>query len=225
MSIKQNVEGILERMNDAAVKSGRSLEDITLVAVTKFASVEQIRQVIDLGIYNLGENKAQSMLSKYDQIDSKARWNFIGHLQTNKVKSIIEKVSLIHSVDRLSLAQEIQKCASHANIVMPCLLQVNIAKEESKSGVYEEDLFQFYQQVKEFPNIAVKGLMAIMPLEDPELVRPYFRKMKEYYCRIQDEFHEEGMEYLSMGMSNDYIPAIEEGSNMVRIGTAIFKEM
>lgn len=224
MSIRQNIEQIMDKIGTAAVKSGRRAEDITLVAVTKFASVEQIRQVIEMGVLNLGENKAQSMLAKYDQIDSHARWNFIGHLQTNKVKSIIDKASIIHSVDRLSLVQEIQKCASRENLVMPCLLEVNIAKEESKSGIFVEELDALYEQAKMLSNIQVKGLMAIMPLEDPELVRPYFRQMKEQFNRIKEKYHDEDMEFLSMGMSNDYVQAIEEGSNMVRIGTAIFKE-
>jgi pyridoxal phosphate enzyme (YggS family) len=223
MSIAQNVEEIRCRLHDAAAKSGRRGEDVTLIAVTKFASLEQIGEVLACGVRDLGENRAQVLLGKCDNVDKSARWNFIGQLQTNKVKSIIPVVQLIHSVDRLSVAQEIQRCMEKADGVMPVLLQVNIAKEQSKSGMAEEEALPFLRELTKMPNLSVKGLMAIMPLEEPELVRPYFVKMRDLFSRLQEEGYGEQMRFLSMGMSNDYEIAVQEGANMVRIGSAIFK--
>ncbi|MGI6168946.1 MAG: YggS family pyridoxal phosphate-dependent enzyme [Christensenellales bacterium] len=223
MGIAENVEEIRGRLEDAAASRGGRGEDVTLIAVTKFADVQQIAHVMACGIRDLGENRAQVLLGKCNDVDKSAQWNFIGHLQTNKVKSIIPVVQLIHSVDRPSVAQEIQRCMAKANRVMPVLVQVNIAQEQSKAGMAEREVLPFLQQLQELPNLSVKGLMAMMPLEQPEELRPYFIRMRDLFYRLQDAGFEDQMRFLSMGMSNDYEIAVQEGANMVRIGSAIFK--
>jgi pyridoxal phosphate enzyme (YggS family) len=211
--IKRNLEIIRERIDRAAC--GR---EITLVAVTKLHGVEEINDALECGVTDCGENKVQELLSKIDDVGS-TNWHLIGHLQTNKVKQIIGKVKLIHSVDSLHLAQEIDKRAGAAGIVQDVLIQVNAAGEEQKSGAPAEEVPQLLSQMLELKNIRVQGLMQIAPFaEDPEDVRGYFRQVK----RLYDDLKTPDFRYLSMGMSHDFEIAIEEGANMVRIGTAIF---
>ena len=217
MSIKKNIEYIKELMAESAEKSGRSADDVLLIAVTKLHSADEINEAIDAGITDIGENKVQEILEKYDKVKP-VRWHLIGHLQTNKVKYIIDKVNLIHSVDSLHLAQEIEKRAGNQDKIMDVLIQVNSAEEESKFGVGVDETETLIEEVKaNCPHINIKGLMCIAPFElDPEDARPFFGAVKEIFDRHPD------FKVLSMGMSNDFQVAIEEGATAIRVGTKIF---
>lgn len=199
--------------------------NVTLVAVTKYQTLEAMNQMIALGIADVGESRVQDLLLKLPEISPERRIHFIGHLQRNKVKDIIEVVHLIHSVDSLRLAKEINRQAKRVGRVIDILIQVNIAKEEAKYGFEEQDLESVLSQVAQMENLRVQGLMMMAPLfDDPEDARCYFRKMKElfdYYANLN--YNNVYMKYLSMGMTNDYKIALEEGSNMIRIGTALFR--
>ena len=217
MSIKKNIEYIKELMAESAEKSGRSADDVLLIAVTKLHSADEINEAIDVGITDIGENKVQEILEKYDKVKP-VRWHLIGHLQTNKVKYIIDKVDLIHSVDSLHLAKEIEKRAGNQDKIMDVLIQVNSAEEESKFGVGVDETETLIEEVKaNCPHINIKGLMCIAPFElDPEDARPFFGAVKEIFDRHPD------FKVLSMGMSNDFQVAIEEGATAIRVGTKIF---
>ncbi len=201
-------------------------EDVTLIAVTKTRTVQEINEVIAAGATDIGENKVQEILDKYEHVKP-VKWHMIGHLQTNKVKYIIDKVSLIHSVDSLKLAVEINKRAEQKNIIMDILIQVNPAMEESKFGINIEDLEEIIKTISnKCYNIRMKGLMCMVPYAiNPQEIAIYFAKTKETYNKIANmDIPGLEFEYLSMGMSNDYAEAIQEGSNMVRIGSSIFGE-
>lgn len=216
MSIEENIAKIREEIEKRAVKTGRKADDITLIGVTKLHSPDEINQAIDAGLTDIGENKVQELLDKYDRVKP-VRWHMIGHLQRNKVKYIIDKVVLIHSVDSLSLAKEIDKRAKNAGIIMDILIQVNAAEEKTKFGVSTEEADGLIGEIVDAcPNVRIRGFMCIAPYEDDiDLCRPYFEIVRGLCLKY-------GYDYLSMGMSNDYPVAIEEGSNMVRIGSAIF---
>jgi pyridoxal phosphate enzyme (YggS family) len=224
MSIKENIDRINFLKKEAAKKNGRNQEDVLLVAVTKTYGYEQINEAIDAGIKDIGENKVQEILDKYENVKT-VKWHMIGHLQTNKVKYIIDKVSMIHSVDSFKLAEEIDKRAANSGIIMDILIQVNPAMEESKFGIESEGLGELLHKILEgCPNVKVCGLMSIVPYDDnPANVRKYFAQVKNMYDKYKNIEHN-GMEfkYLSMGMSHDFQVAIEEGSNLIRVGTAIF---
>ena len=217
MSIKRNIEYIEELKRASAERSGRNSEDVLLIAVTKLHSPAEINEAIDAGITDIGENKVQEILEKYEKVKP-VRWHLIGHLQTNKVKYIIDKVDLIHSVDSFRLAQEIEKRAGNAGKTMDILIQVNSALEESKFGVGVDETEALIKEVRDnCPHINIKGLMCIAPLEeDPEDARPFFKAVKEIFDRHED------FTVLSMGMSNDFQVAIEEGATAIRVGTMIF---
>lgn len=224
MSIKSNIEYINELKEKAAVKSGRNGDDVLLVAVTKLHGADEINEAIDAGITDIGENKVQEIIDKYEKVKP-VRWHLIGHLQTNKVKYIIDKVSMIHSVDSLKLAKEINKRAIQHNLVMDILIQVNSANEETKFGITSEETEQLINDIAaECSNIRIKGLMCIAPFaEDPDEIRGYFREVKDIYDKYENVKTDNiDFRYLSMGMSHDFEVAIEEGSNLVRVGTAIF---
>lgn len=222
--IRDNITTISGDIKDICVRTGKDPDSITIIAVTKTVDPDHINYAIGCGIQNIGENKVQEIMAKYENIEKNVNWHLIGHLQTNKVKYIIDKVALIHSVDSVSLAQEISRRAEKAGIVMDVLVQVNVAQEETKYGIGYEEIDSFVHELSALGGIKVKGLMTIAPYyEDMEQVRPIFRRLKGKY----DILGEAGipnveMKYLSMGMTNDYKLAIEEGSNMVRIGTGIF---
>ena len=227
MSITQNIEEIRGRMAAAAERSGRSLDDVLLIAVTKLHEPDEIEEAIAAGITDIAENKVQEIQKKYDQIASPVRWHLIGHLQTNKVKNIIDKVVMIHSVESVHLAQEIDKRAAAAGKTMDVLLQVNAAHEESKFGLDPQEVPQVMQDILDTcPNVRIRGLMHMAPWsEDPEEIRPYFREVKELFDTLSKVEHPNAeFTYLSMGMSHDFETAIEEGANIVRIGTSIFGE-
>ena len=224
MSIRENIEHINQLKAEAAARSGRKGEDVLLVAVTKLHDVDEINEAIDCGITDIGENKVQEIMDKFDHVKP-VRWHLIGHLQTNKVKYIIDKVSMIHSVDSLRLAQEINKRAQQHNLTMDILIQVNSAEEESKFGIKTEETGQMIQDILDTcENIRIRGLMCIAPFEEnPEDARVYFAEVKKLYDEYGKMEHPHlDFQYLSMGMSGDFHVAIEEGSNLIRVGTSIF---
>ena len=215
----QTLSDVKERIARAAERAGRKPEEITLVAVTKTHGPEEINEAIACGVTDIGENKVQEILSKYDQITKGVRWHLIGHLQTNKVKSVVDKVDMIHSVDSLHLAEEIDRRCKAIGKTMDILIQVNAAGEEQKSGIAPEEFPALYEAITKLSNLRVRGLMQIAPdTDDTEALRKYFRIVKDLFDQIP------GADVLSMGMSGDFEIAIEEGANMVRIGTAIFGE-
>lgn len=227
MSIGENYLEIVERKNRAAVRSGRNLEDVLLLAVTKLHTVEEIDQAISAGATDAGENRVQELLEKYDRTAEPVRWHLIGHLQTNKVKNIIDKVVLIHSVDSLKLAKEISKRAIAADKVMDILIEINIGMEESKSGVPAEDVESLVKEIAaECEGVRIRGVMCVPPIgETPEDSRPYFKKTKAIFDNLKTlDLPQERFlpDTLSMGMSGDFEVAVEEGATIVRVGSSIF---
>lgn len=219
--IEINIKNIEERIGICAKKSGRSGKDITLVAVSKTVDASTVEEAVKAGVRDFGENRVQEYLKKREAIKDTVNWHIIGPLQSNKIKYIIDDVYLLHSLDRLSLAQEIERQCENKDTFLSALVQVNIAKEPTKSGVYEEDLEKILEGLSVLRRVRVKGLMAIPPPAlNADYNRQYFVRMYELFQRYKDSFP--SFEYLSMGMSGDFEAAIEEGSNMVRIGTAVF---
>lgn len=218
-----NYEKIKQNIKLAAEKSGRKPEDIILLAATKTVDISVINHAISSGIGYIGENRVQEFLSKYDGY-LPVHKHFIGHLQTNKVKDIINRVELIHSVDSYRLAEEISKQAIKNGKVMDILLEINIGSELSKSGFEYSDAQQAVEKISKLEGVKIKGLMAIPPIcENSEQNRPYFQKMKKLFIDIGNKkIDNSSMDILSMGMSDDYDTAISEGANMVRVGTALF---
>lgn len=224
IDIKDNLKKIQETIELAKSRSKESQDKVLLLAVSKTRTAEEINAAIEAGITDIGENKVQEILEKWDHV-SPVRWHMIGHLQRNKVKYIIDKVCMIHSVDSLKLAKEIDRRAKQNDRIMDVLIQVNVAQEESKFGVSVGKTEALIDEIlKLCPNVRVCGLMTIPPLtQDPEEARGQFRQVKEMYDAFQNKRHEHlAFTWLSMGMSNDFPVAIEEGANIVRIGTAIF---
>lgn len=220
---QENYADITERINSAALRAGRNPEDIILLAATKTVDIDTINYAIEKGIKYIGENKVQELLLKDDSI-SGAHKHFIGHLQTNKVKDIINRVEMIESVDSLKLAAEISKQALKSGKTMDILIEINIGDEESKWGFTPENALDSIKEIVKLPNINVKGLMAIPPVcENMEENRKYFKQMYKLFIDISGEkIDNSSMEYLSMGMSDDFEIAIEEGANIIRLGTALF---
>ena len=219
----ENYAEIKKNIKAAAEKSGRREEDIILLAATKTVDVSVINHAVQSGIKYIGENRVQEFLSKKDAL-AECHRHFIGHLQTNKVKDIIGEVELIHSVDSIRLAKEISKQAQKINKTAEILLEVNIGNEESKSGFFEEEVYQAALEISKMPCIRIRGLMAIPPIiEDGGSNDKYFIKMNKLFIDIgTKKIDNSSMDILSMGMSDDYVAAIEHGANLVRIGTALF---
>lgn len=223
-SIAENIKMIEDEKAEAALRSGRRPEDVLLCAVTKNHTAEEMNEAIDAGVTDIGENRVQEILEKYDNV-KEVNWHMIGHLQTNKVKYIIDKVCMIHSVESMRLAEEIDRRAAQHGITMDILVEVNAAGDEAKFGVDVDSASALVNEILEkCPNVRVRGLMTIAPYaEDPEDVRPYFREMKQLYDKLGSIKHDRlDFKYLSMGMSNDRVVAVEEGSTVIRVGTAIF---
>lgn len=222
--IRKNILDIKSRIEKAAIKSGRNFEGIEIIAVTKTVGLEKINLAINEGISNLGENRVQELLEKYDNIKVDCNWHLIGYLQTNKVKYIIDKVRMIHSVDRLDLAREINNRAKKIDKTVEILIQVNISGEESKFGISPQKVFDLTKEISLLRNVRVKGLMTIAPFTNKEEeIRPVFRSLREILIDIKKENIDNiDMDFLSMGMSNDFEIAVEEGANILRIGTSIF---
>ena len=215
MTIEQNLKDVKERITKSALKVYRHPENIKLVAVTKTFSVDVINKAIDSGINSIGETKVQEAKKKFEQIGRKVEWHMIGHLQSNKVKDAVKIFDIIHSIDRMKIAKKVSNECLKLNKKMPILVEVNLTKD--KFGVKPEEIAEFVNEIKKLEGIKVEGLMTIAPFIDPEETRPYFKKLSELVlkCKLKE---------LSMGMSNDFEVAIEEGTTMVRIGTAIFGE-
>ena len=225
-TIGTNLEKVKERIAQAALRAGRNPQDIQLVAVSKTMSAETVRQAIEAGVTILGENYVQEARKKIEEIGHTARWDFIGHLQSNKAKYVVDLFDIIHSVDRLSLAKEINKLAEKKGKTIKIFVQVNISGEEAKSGIDPEGVNALVKDIVSLPNVSVEGLMTMPPFfDDPEMARPYFIALRKLRDTLREEHGEHtDLKELSMGMSADFEVAIEEGSTLVRVGTAIFGE-
>ncbi len=222
-TIENNFKRIQNQIHQCCEKNGIDYNNIKLIAVTKTRNADEINRAVQAGALDIGENKVQEIMDKHQDV-LPVQWHMIGHLQTNKVKYIIDKVHMIHSLDSLKLAEEINKRAKQHHKVMDVLVQVNAAEEESKYGLTIKDSRSFIETLQRYENIHVKGLMTIAPfVENSENVRKYFRQMKQLFDDCKDLVSGNvTMQYLSMGMTNDFEVAIEEGANMIRIGTAVF---
>lgn len=222
--LKDDYEAVKNNIEQACKRSNRDLSEVTLIAVSKTKPVSMLQEIYDAGARDFGENKVQELCQKYDELPQDIRWHMIGHLQRNKVKQVVGKAALIHSVDSYRLAQEISLQAQKQNIMVPILIEVNIAKEETKFGIAKEDTIQLVEEISELPNLTIQGLMTIAPfVDDPEDNRPYFREIKQLSVDIKNKnIDNVTMDVLSMGMTNDYEVAIEEGATIVRVGTGIF---
>lgn len=223
--IKYNYDFINEKIAEAAMKAGKTRDDITFLSATKTVEPEYINYAISLGLSYIGENKVQELLSKYDEYNlENCSLQFIGHLQSNKVRQIVGKVDLIQSIDSMKLAKEVSKCSLKNNITSDILVEVNIGKEENKSGVMPKMLEELVEEISTLPAVNVKGLMTIPPIcEKKDEIRRYFEKMNRLFLDISSKkLDNVSMDILSMGMSSDYYEAILEGANMVRIGSALF---
>jgi pyridoxal phosphate enzyme (YggS family) len=221
MSIKENIERLRKRIDAVATKADRNPDEITIVAVAKTIPVAKIEEAMACGIRIIGENRVQEASEKYSAIGDKVDWHMVGHLQTNKVKDALKVFSMIHSLDSFRLAQEIEKRTSEP---MDCLIEINTSKEQSKFGLAPADVFSVYERIKNLRNVNVIGLMTIGPgwaIQEPEASRPCFRMLHELRDELSQEF-DRPFPVLSMGMTSDFEVAVEEGSNMLRIGTAIF---
>lgn len=237
--MEKNIVEIKKRIDAACQKSGRNPSEVTLIAVSKTKPICVIEEAYDLGLRHFGENKVQELVSKYDILDDKygdtIKWHQIGHLQRNKVKQVIDKSVLIHSVDSLRLGQKIDEEACKKGLVCDVLIQVNIAEEDTKYGVTAQELLPLFMELVKLPYIRVRGLMTIAPyVENSEKNRDYFRKMRQLFIDIKSKnidnslskinYDSSSFNILSMGMTGDYEVAIEEGATMVRVGTGIFGE-
>lgn len=222
--LKDQLQEVEKRIQAACDRAGRKREEVTLIAVSKTKPVETLQEAYALGVRIFGENKVQELTAKYEALPKDIHWHMIGHLQTNKVKYIIDKAELIHSVDSLKLAETIEKEAAKHDLIADILVEVNVAEEESKFGMKMEEVIPFVEKVSAFPHVRVRGLMTIAPfVEDPEENRSIFADLHKLYIDIKKKNHDnDTVSVLSMGMTNDYEVAIEEGATMVRVGTGIF---
>jgi pyridoxal phosphate enzyme (YggS family) len=223
VSLRDRIDAVEERVAEACKRSGRDRDEIKVIAVTKYVSLATARAALDEGLHHIGENRWQDVKPKWEALHERGIWHFIGHLQTNKVKDIIGKFAYIHSLDRLSLAKELQKHAAALNMKINCLIQVNISGEDTKFGLAPEQLIAFAKEIKMFENLQIVGLMTMAPYEmAAEATRPVFRALRELRDKLNDlaVFPYE-LKHLSMGMSNDFEIAIEEGATWVRLGSVL----
>lgn len=224
--IKENIEKVEKVIDQVCEEVGRKRSEVTLIAVSKTKPIEMLQEAYDTGCRDFGENKVQELVDKYEVLPKDIRWHMIGHLQRNKVKYIVDKVYLIHSVDSLKLAEEISKEAVKKNVSVNILIEVNAAGEETKFGITLEDAKQLVREVAKLPNVHIKGLMTIAPMvENAEENRVFFQQLKKLSVDIAAEnIDNVSMEVLSMGMTGDYSVAVSEGATLVRVGTGIFGE-
>lgn len=224
--INENISKVRENIVKACEKAGRNPEEVTLIAVSKTKPVSAIEEALLSGTLDYGENKVQELCDKYDVLPKNIRWHMIGHLQRNKVKYLVGKTYLVHSVDSLRLAEQIEKEFAKHNQVCDILVEVNIAQEESKFGINAKETEELIRKIAKFEHVRIKGLMTIAPYtEEPESNREYFREIKKLSVDIRDKnIDNVSMDVLSMGMTGDYMVAVEEGATMVRVGTGIFGE-
>ena len=225
-NLKKNLENVQEKIKAACQRAGRDAAEVTLVAVSKMKPLADIEELITTGQMEYGENYVQELCDKYEHVSQPVHWHMIGHLQTNKVKYIVDKTVLIHSVDSVHLAKQIEKEAAKKGVTAQILLQVNIAQEDTKFGVDGDEVIKMAEEISHFPHVHIRGLMTSAPFVDnPEENRCYFRKLHKLFVDIGDKnIDNVTMDILSMGMTNDYEVAIEEGATMVRVGTGIFGE-
>lgn len=224
--ISKNLLYVQQEITAAALRAGRAPKDVSLIAVSKTKPVSDLQEAYQQGQRLFGENKAQEVMDKYPVLPQDIQWHFIGHLQRNKVKYIIDKVCMIHSVDSLRLAEEIEKEAAKHGLVMDVLLEVNVAEEDTKFGLTMEEVLPLALEIAKLPHVHIRGLMTIAPyVEDAEENRPVFQKLYQLFIDIRERnVHNISMDVLSMGMTNDYVVAVEEGATLVRVGTGIFGE-
>lgn len=222
--IKENLEAVEKNIAKACKRAGRDRDSVTLIAVSKTKPVSMLKRAYDLGCRDFGENKVQEIMDKYEELPKDIRWHMIGHLQTNKVKYIVGKTALIHSVDSLRLAEAVSKEALKKNVTVDILIEVNVAEEESKFGTTTEEAIALVEKISVLPNISIKGLMTIAPyVENSEENRQYFAALQQLAVDItQKNIDNISMNVLSMGMTGDYMTAIEEGATYIRVGTGIF---
>ncbi|MFD2208747.1 YggS family pyridoxal phosphate-dependent enzyme [Virgibacillus halophilus] len=219
MEVATNLANIRSRIEAACDRSNRNKEDIVIIGVTKYVTIERTEETINAGIKNLGENRLEGFLDKYQHFqDEDVCWHFIGSLQTRKVKDVIDKVDMVHSLDRMSLAKEINKRIDRP---VDCFIQVNVSGEESKHGLMKEELMQFIADIRQYEHVRIAGLMTMAPLtENEQVIRNVFRELRELRDAVKEQGHSHApCRFLSMGMSNDYEIAIEEGATHIRIGT------
>lgn len=224
--VAENLAQVQKNIDESCREINRDPEEVTLIAVSKTKPVEMLKEAYNAGTRVFGENKVQEIVDKYDQMPSDVKWHMIGHLQRNKVKYIVDKVAMIHSVDSFRLAETIEKEAAKKDVIVPILIEVNVAQEESKFGLKPEEVLPFIEEIADFSHIQIKGLMTIAPyVENAEENRGIFRELKKLSVDIAAKnINNVTMSVLSMGMTNDYEVAIEEGATMVRVGTGIFGE-
>lgn len=222
--INENIDIVKNNIDIAAKKANRNPKEVTLIAVSKTKPVSDLMEAYNYGIRDFGENKVQELCEKYEVMPKDIKWHMIGHLQTNKVKYIVDKVALIHSVDSLKLAKQIEKEAAKKNVIVNILVEVNVAAEESKFGTTNEEAIELVMEISKLQHIKINGLMTIAPFTaEPENNRKYFAKLKQLSVDIMDKNTDNiNMNVLSMGMTGDYMVAIEEGATYVRVGTGIF---
>lgn len=220
----ENLADVEANILSACARCGRDRSEVTLIAVSKTKPIELLLEAYDAGVREFGENKVQELCDKYDQLPEDIHWHMIGHLQRNKVKNIVDKAALIHSVDSYRLAEEINIHAKKRGIVVPILVEVNIADEKTKFGISKDDAMMLVQEISKLDGIHIRGLMTIAPMvDDPEENRLYFQQIKQLSVDIKKKTMDNvDMDVLSMGMTGDYTVAIEEGATMVRVGTGIF---
>ncbi len=218
--LADNYKKLLENIEVAAARAGRDPQDIQLIAVTKYVGLNEVKEAAKVGIKDFGENRVQEADEKIKQFPG-LNWHFIGHLQSNKAKDVLPYYTMIHSLDRLSLAKALQRCGERFNLTANVLVQVNTSGEESKFGLAPDEFPRFLEKIKSYDRLRVRGLMTMAPFyDDPEAVRPFFRELR--YLRDQYSSNEFDLEHLSMGMTNDYMIAIEEGATIIRVGSALF---
>ena len=222
--VRENLAQVRKHMEEACRRAGRQTDEVTLIAVSKTKPVSMLMEAYEAGARDFGENKVQEILEKRPEIPADARFHMIGHLQRNKVRQVIDQVTLIHSVDSLRLAEQIEHEAAKKELHVDILLEVNMAREESKFGFFLEEVEAALREISKYPHITVKGLMTIAPyVEDPEENRDIFKKLHQVFIDMKSKnIDNSNMSVLSMGMTGDYQVAIEEGSTMIRVGTGIF---
>ncbi|MCI8564021.1 MAG: YggS family pyridoxal phosphate-dependent enzyme [Lachnospiraceae bacterium] len=222
--VQENISKVEKKINAACSRAGRSQEDVTLIAVSKTKPIEMIEEALACGKREFGENKAQELKQKYEALPKDIKWHFIGHLQTNKVKYVVGRACLIHSVDSYHLAEAIETESAKRDVISHILIEVNVAQEDSKFGIHEEEAMELVCAIAKLPHIKIEGLMTIAPfVENPEQNRKIFRKLYKLSVDIASKnIDNVSMGALSMGMTNDYEVAVEEGATYVRVGTAIF---
>ena len=222
--LKRNINNLKDEMDKICKKIGRSSKDISIIAATKYASAGQVKLIYNLGLRNFGENRVDELEKKYSAVEKDSVWHFIGHLQSRKVKKVVPLVEFIHSIDRISTLSKVNDEAEKLNKIQKLLIEINISGEQSKCGINPDDLYNFLKETSNFKNIKVVGLMTMAPLiDDFGFIREIFKKLRILRDKSNEYFSNMNLTELSMGMSNDYQVAIEEGATMIRIGSIIFK--